>query len=365
MRQAARLLGRGHPADTDGETVGERASVRVEDTPQTRTRTHTSADSAPPTDRGHEITSGPRQPFQVHWFTGVAYLSAEDVLAHVYDVAGASFVALPFGRTGYRTAYQAVELPGLMVLCDPGEPDTMPPTCLVVPGESCEALGWQRLQALSAPFKPTRVDLAFDDFPYTPAEVKALILNGSVRTRAQRHTVKFHEDYANTRDDDLEPSQTVSLGSRGSSAFFRCYNSRGFDRGELELKGARAEAACELLQLPLDQAREMALSFMRLFLDFVDPASDVNKTRQDLLPVWAAWIERFQKAVVELPPRPVQTLEKSRLWFKNQVASTAAMLREAYGPASFEALLMHGEQRWTSRHLLLAGGRGYFPAGVG
>jgi hypothetical protein len=308
-------------------------------------------------DTGYEITNPPetdRQPFQVHWFTGVTHLSAEDTFKHVHEVTGASFLSLLHGRQGYRSAYQTPEFPGLTVLCDPGDPDNMPPVCLVVPGESCEALGWQRLQTLSAPFKPTRVDLAFDDFPFTPLEAKQLILSGSVRTRAQRHTVKYHEDYSNTLTGDVEPSHTVSLGGRGSSQFFRCYNSRGFDRGELELKGPLAEAAYELLQSPLHQAREMALSFMRRFLDFVDPDTDINKSRQALLPAWAVWLDSVQKAILDLPPRPVQTLQTLWDWSKRQLAPVLAVLNTS-DPLGFTSLLDHGATRWTAKHRLLLG----------
>jgi len=256
---------------------------------------------------------------------------------------------------GYRSAYQAVELPGLMVLCDPGDPDNMPPICLVVPGESCEALGWQGLQALSAPFKPTRVDLAFDDFPFSPSEVKALILNGSVRTRAQRHTVKYYEDFAKTDEGNLEPSQTVSLGSRGSSAFFRCYNSRGFNRGELELKGERAVAAYELLQSPLDLAREMAISFMRGFVDFVDPDSDSNKSRQECLLRWMVWFRWVARSKFQLPPRPAQTLERVWTWFERQLSPILGVLFHDDSGRFLDSVEQAEQTRWTDRHRLLLG----------
>ncbi len=293
-----------------------------------------------------------RQPFQVHWFTGVTHLSAEETFSHVHQVTGASFMVLPNGRMGYRSAYQTPELPGLAVLCDPGDPDNMPPICMVVPGDACEALGWQNLQTLTAPFKPTRVDAAFDDFPFSPREVKKLIFDGSVRTRAQRHTVKWHEDYANIEEGLI--GETVTLGSRGSNQFFRCYNSRGFVRGELELKGELAELAYELLQSPLDQAREIALSYMRRFLDFVDSESNTNKSRQALLPAWAAWLESVQKAALDLSPRPVQTLERLWDWSKRQLAPVLAVLN-ASDPLGFASLLDHGETRWRTKHRLLLG----------
>lgn len=319
-----------------------------------------SAVGTPPTDRGYQITTSPRPPFQIHWFTGVAYLSPEDTFNHVHDITGASFVALPYGRQGYRSAYQAVELPSLTVLCDPGDPDNMPPVCIVVKGEDCEALGWQRLQALSAPFKPTRVDLAFDDFPFSPDEFKSHVLNGSVRTRAHRRTLDYHEDW--DKYEELgHPGQTSSLGGRGSSQFFRCYNSRGFDRGELELKGSLAEAAYELLQAPIDQARETALSFLRRFIDFVDTSTSTNKKRQWLLPAWAVWLDGISKAVVDLPPRPVQVLDRVWSWAKKQLAPSLALLQTA-DPQGFASLLELGERRWSQKHRLLLGAGSAFTA---
>lgn len=300
------------------------------------------------------MTDAPRDPFRVHWFTGVSYLPEGDVMHHVAESAGVapSFTELRFGRMGYRSAWESMNVPGLLVLSDPGEPDTMPPTCVVVPGEVCEALGWDRLRALSSPFKPTRVDLAFDDFPFTPSEVKSMVLGDSARTRAHRTTLKFHEDFKDTTDDDLTPHQTVSLGSRGSAAFFRCYNSRGFDRGELELKGVRAVAAFDLLQAPLHQARELAIGFLRAFIDFVDPATDTNKSRQAPLPKWLFWYRLVQKAEVELPPRPVQTFRRAWDWVERQVAPVAALLASA-DVTRFHRMMLHAENRWTDRHRLL------------
>jgi DNA relaxase NicK len=250
---------------------------------------------------------------------------------------------------GYRSAFQAVELPGLMVLCDPSDPDTMPRVCMVVPGDSCEALGWERLQALSVPFKPTRIDLAFDDFPFSPAEVKSLILSGSVRTRAQRHTLRWHEDYS----DGL--GETVTLGGRGSGQFFRCYNSRGFDRGELELKGARAEAAYELLHSPLPQAREKAISFMRGFLDFVDTSTSTNKSRQVCLLRWMVWFRWVKRVRFQLPPRPVQTLEGTWNWMGRQLAPILAVLDSRDSSRFSDVLEIARSRRWTAKHRLLLG----------
>lgn len=308
------------------------------------------------------MTTPPRDPFRVHWFTGTSHLPDGDTLQHVADSAGVpeTFTALRFGRMGYRKARELDGVPGLLVLSEPGDPDTMPPTCVVVPGEACEALGWDRLRALSSPFKPTRVDLAFDDFPFTPSEVKSMVVGGSVRTRAQRSTLKFHEDFKDTTDDDLTPYQTVSLGSRGSSAFFRCYNSRGFDRGELELKGLRAVAAFELLQAPLHLAREMAISFLRAFIDFVDPTTSTNKSRQDVLPKWLFWYRLVQKARVELPPRPVLTLQRAWDWVERQVAPVAALLASA-DVTRFHRTMLHAENRWTDRHRLLLAASGASP----
>ncbi len=305
----------------------------------------------PPSDRGYEITKRSKL-FQVHWFTGTTELPVDEVVSYVHEVSGASFLVLPCGKLGYRSAFQALELPGLLLLHNPGA-DNMPPVCVVVPGEACEALGWDGLQKLSAPFKPTRVDFAWDDFPFTPREAKRLVLRGSVRTRAQRKTAKWHEDYRKIGAGEI--GETFSFGGRGSDHFLRCYNSRGFDRGELELKGDLAVAAYELLQGSLQQACAAAIGFLRRFIDFVDPATDTNKSRQELLPEWAAWLLKVEKAVLDLPPRPVDTLVRVADWFTKQVAASAALLRRAYGPEVLEQLISDGEQRWTRRHRLLLG----------
>lgn len=321
----------------------EQTQAQIEQQPHSR--------RTPPSDRGYEITKRSKH-FQVHWFTGTTELPVDEVLSYVHEVSGASFLVLPYGRQGYRSAYQALELPGLVVLHNPGA-DNMPPVCLVAPGEACEALGWDGLQKLSEPFKPTRVDFAWDDFPFTPREAKRLVLRGSVRTRAQRKTAKWHEDYKRIGLGEI--GETFSFGGRASEQFLRCYNSHGFDRGELELKGDLAAAAYEVLQGPVQEACAAALGFLRRFIDFVDPSTDVNKSRQQLLPEWAAWLLKVEKAVLDLTPRPVDTLERVSNWFTRQVAASAALLRRAYGPDALDQLISDGEQRWTRRHRLMLG----------
>ncbi len=304
---------------------------------------------APPTDRGAKITAlvhTPRPPFQVHWFNGVCELPIEDLLEHAHGLTGCTFVRLPRGRWGYLSAYQAPELPGMVLLFEPTA-DEMPRCCLSLPGEACEVLGWDRLGSLTAPYKPTRVDFAFDDGPLTPKRFEYFVQHGYARTRARRNRMQVHHDYSPTG------GHTATLGTRQSSRFLRVYDRRGFNRMELELHDGYAEACYELLHIDPDRARAAALAMLRQFVDFIDPTDDKNRTRCRLLPWWEKWLRDVEKALVKLPPVPKMTQARAYAWMEKALSPVLSALRAA-SPSRFEEIIRDGVSRWTPKHASLA-----------
>ena len=100
-------------------SVGVSVSASSREQTQTQREQQSGSRRTPPSDRGYEITKRSKL-FQVHWFTGTTELPVDEVVSYVHEVSGASFLVLPCGKLGYRSAFQALELPGLLELHNPG-----------------------------------------------------------------------------------------------------------------------------------------------------------------------------------------------------------------------------------------------------
>jgi len=299
--------------------------------------------STPATNRGVENTEA----FNVHWLTGTTYLDEIDVLDAVHRVTGgADFVRLKGGRNFYGTVYGTVG--GLKVLTDPLEPGTMPPVCVDVPGKACEFLGLAKVQELAAILKPTRVDLAFDGAPFTPAVLAAAVREGNIRCRAQVRT--FTEGLDGAGD-------TLQLGSRSSSQQLVVYDRRGFTRSELRLKGERAELAYEALTGPPEALREAAMGWLSEFVGFVDASKDGNVSRAPALPFWEAFVAGVDRLRMSLSSGAALTLERTRAWIDAQVAPSLAML-EAAGVDLILSVVGPARARLRGRHRAILVGAG-------
>lgn len=142
--------------------------------------------ATPITNRGVENTSSSQQAFSVHWLTGTTHLPIEDTRKYMSTLLeGAGYVEFDYGINRYRK--MLVTLGGIKLLYDPALPDTMPPVCVVVPGQGCEILGLAKLQEVARILEPTRLDLAFDGAPFSPFFLYDQYKKGNVRTRVRAH----------------------------------------------------------------------------------------------------------------------------------------------------------------------------------
>jgi hypothetical protein len=118
---------------------------------------------------------------------------------------------------------------------------------------------------------------------------------------------------------------TFYMGSRQSTQFARCYNSRGFTRFEIELKQERAAqtmtALCE--GSPLSSTLGAAIA---QFVKFVD-LDDTNRHRCTVLPFWQKFLDTLgtTDAVTRLDPRPEPSVERLKDWIEHQVAPSLAV----------------------------------------
>lgn len=264
-----------------------------------------------------------------------------------------SVVVMERGSYGYSEGYL---VGAVRVLASESRPDMG--VCIDVTGEGCEQLGLRVLAELRAflGLKVTRLDVALDECPFTPADLRDAWQSGLVRTRA-KVPVDARPDRqwrsCSWRSD--AKGDMFTMGARSSTQYARCYDERGFTRFELELKGRAAEvAAGRLLGSDLDGFAVEALGWVRRFVDFVEP-DDGNVSRRSLLPFWEAFCGLVPRAKVTLEGVLVRTVADVKAWVESQVAPSLALVAAAFGAEEVTRLVKVGRDRWRGRHRALLG----------
>lgn len=188
---------------------------------------------------------------------------------------------------------------------------------LEVKGECCTALGSVRIQRFlqavhgsgDRKWSPSRVDIAFDHCPFTPAQIREAWRAGAVETRLHPSSFSWQEN---------AEGHTAYLGGKQSPRKVCCYDKRGFTRYELRLREYYAEAMIPSL---LDGGFEVvALNMIRGMCAF--------KT-----PWWAAFVKAGEG--ITIAPTVAQTpayRARDRYWQDLlRHVSAAAPLARAFG----------------------------------
>jgi DNA relaxase NicK len=297
----------------------------------------------------------------VHWYRGTTVLlDLVDVLGTLTDAWGTEVVPLGHGRYGYQDGYQVGEV---FVWHHPERSDMG--VCVEVEGKGCEILGGTELAWIhrTLGLKSSRIDVAMDGVPFTPAQLRDAWQAGDVRSRA-KVTPRAREDrrWRKCEWHSNNEGDTFEMGSRSSTQYARCYDRLGPVRFEMEWKHeTAARVADEILGAIWDETHDIAarvLGWVRRFVDFVDASSSAHASRRALLGWWAAFVADAQVASFRLAAQAARTVEAVRDWFEVQMSATLAVIREAFGDSEVRRLTHQGKKRWRSKHraALVAGG---------
>lgn len=295
----------------------------------------------PPCNTGVEITGDvvhvPRSMFAVHWLQGTGNYDAHELIEDFSRHLGQeNWEARDRGLFGYRASF--VSQDGLQIHTAPSTAG-MPESLVIASGETCEALGWDRLCLLATwGLKLTRVDLAFDHGDVSPRTFKYFWERGYARSRIHRSSCSYHESPEGT---------TFYMGAPGGTHRLVVYDRRGFNRAELRLKGPRAHALLErgFFSGGVEAGRVVGLGMLRDLVDFVDPTSGANVNRRGLLPWWERWLSGAARAFVTLPARAASSFAARFVWLREQVAPTLARVVDAFGSYAFDQLVAEGRGR--------------------
>lgn len=258
---------------------------------------------------------------QVHWLS--LTIHAPSQFAHTFYGA---WLEEKFGPPVHRAGanYYTASLRGLEGVAVYYSPmiDGQEHFSMILPGSACECLSWawfvslgQYLDGTGFDWSCSRLDLAWDDFLFSPRLVYDLFTGGRVRSLL---TVSGWYD-ARGHKDDMKNGQTFAIGNRASSRYVRFYDARGTNRVEIELKHGYAKSVFSaLLAAPsLSEASLLArqtLAFTVFFLD-VDRREDSR---------FISWVQSGNSAlgvpsfIIPSPYR--RTLQSLKRWLWGSVA---------------------------------------------
>jgi hypothetical protein len=290
--------------------------------PQTDVQPDTS--DTPATNRG--VVNTKPLTTSLHWLSATTqYVDTTTCVGFISDFLGYGPEVRPTGQSGYTASFKWFG--GIRILDNKQRPEMG--VMLLADGDTCDHHGFDQLayiyQALQ--MTATRLDLAADGCRFTPSALRRLWLADRVSTVCKpMKDALISRQHHRTCDWRSSPTgDTFYMGSRQSTQFARCYNSRGFTRFEMELKQERAAqtmtALCE--GSPLSSTLGAAIA---QFVKFVDP-DDTNRARCTVLPFWKKFLGTLSSsgAVTRLDPRPDSTPESLIQYIEHQVAPSLAV----------------------------------------
>ncbi len=274
------------------------------------------------------------QPLEVslHWLTATTKeLDITDAVGFVSDYLGHGPELQDHGVMGYTSTFAWAG--GLKLLDNDKRPEMG--VCLSAPGDACEFHGFDKLSHIyqSLQMRASRCDIAVDNCEFTPRKLYDHWISDEVRTQARvnpnsqegREHLRTHNWVSSTDGD------TFYMGSRSSSQFARCYDSRGFTRFEVELKKERAEQVMQALCSGKDM-KNVAGDVINQFVAFVHLDNE-KRERCSYQPWWGDFIYSLESAdvVTRLDPRPEPTVERLKDWIEFQVAPSLAVYETLFG----------------------------------
>jgi DNA relaxase NicK len=223
-----------------------------------------------------------------------------------------------------------------------------------IPGQACELIPWQYFKVLEFYLPPnyqnrynyTRIDLAFDNCPFTPKQIEDAIREGKVRSLAKRESLKVYESPFVLRDNGEEGTHTVYFGSRSSERMIRVYDEREFTRLELELKKRRADlVAKELFRADdISEWYPIMISHLRDYVDFSTAW-------------WDEFVSITGRAWASVSNAKDVTMEKLINWLERQVTPALSVIADTQPDYLLKALIDRGRMRRGSRYNLLLGNK--------
>ena len=291
---------------------------------------------------------------RIHWITFVLETSYEET-KKLYDAhfkaALGELVDEDMGGRGYRARSRSN---GCVLYHTPLQNTKSGSIhcCLDVSGSACDCLLPRELieivediQALGLVYRITRIDLAFDECPFTPKEFYDQAAGDGCRSLYKRETLSlvispFKKKKVHIQGVTQLGTSTAYVGAGDSERFIRCYDERGFTRLEFVCKGDRAQVvAVMLLNSQYNEWDDLATGHLLDYIDF---------------PGWLAWgdfISYRSRAGIKISSARVISVDRLSTWMIKQVSLAYFVMEElesTYGSSWKDALYQLGAARWDA-----------------
>jgi hypothetical protein len=230
-----------------------------------------------------------------------------------------------------------------------------------IPGEACDCLVpiifqdvCDDLQASGLRWTVKRIDLAFDNIPFSPVEFCHAIVRGYAVTLAKRESLSIVQSPFTTKKDGSSLGcDTCYIGSKDSQRLVRVYNERGFNRLEMVCKDERAHVvALDIFSYRYGFWEGVAKMHLVQYIRFTSEFSQ-----------WLDFCEGVESANIKISSARVVSLSRIEDWFERQVSVALSVWWEVWGEFTARDKLKHmlvkAERRDRSRYsavLHLAGG---------
>ena len=289
--------------------------------------------------------------FGVHWLNFTVHAPREDAFM-IYDILFkrifGNLEELGHGGRGFKEIFHA--LIEFKIYLTPAYETEDEYFHFEIPGKACELISWEYFQGLESLMSSNypnsygykRIDLAFDNCPFTPMQVEEAIREGKVRSLAKRESLEVHNSPFLLKENGEEGTHTVNFGSRSSERMIRVYDKRGFTRLELELKAERADLVAKVLFQVDDISKwyEIIIGHLRDFMDFETPW-------------WGEFVSGKGRAwAIVSKPKDIE-MEKILKWIDRQVTPALSVVVDTQPVEVMEILLKRGRKRRGSKYDLL------------
>lgn len=289
---------------------------------------------------------------RIHWFSITIFQDPKkrELLWKEYFSALGVLVSVGHGGRGYREIDQA--LLGAKVYYDPVQltQDGASHYHVEIPGEACDALLPSVFSTLLAEltgcgirYNVKRLDLAFDDVPFSPQEFLEAAQSDQMVSLAKREKIKIHQSPFKLSDDGKrEGTTTVYLGRNSSQRMVRVYDRRGPVRLEFQMRDDRAHAvALDIFSKDYTDWEITAKSHLRQYVDFKD------------IDWWRLFVSMVVRASLKISSARKVTFAKLEGWLDKQVSVALSVWFDVQGEqaqAAFFDMLRRARRRNRSRY---------------
>lgn len=195
-------------------------------------------------------------------------------------------------------------------------------------GQSCDAIApeyfsklFEFLSASGHRFAIKRIDLAFDNVPFTPIEFCKAIVNQFCTTLAKRESLSLIQAPYAPREDGQLGCDTCYIGDKSSMRFIRVYNLRGFTRLEMVCRDERAHIVAEdIFKYEYSRWDEVARGHVVQYIRFDERFGQ-----------WVSFVGSAVSANIKISSARVVSLSRMEAWFERQVSVALSVYVEVWG----------------------------------